>query len=51
MIRFWNNDVLENLEGVITEIERVLAALPSPNPSRKREGSFGGSSHEQERSF
>ncbi|MES2444084.1 MAG: DUF559 domain-containing protein [Pseudomonadota bacterium] len=39
VIRFWNNDVLGNLEGVVAEIERVLAELPSPNPSRKREGS------------
>jgi len=38
VIRFWNSDVLGNLEGVVAEIERVLAALPSPNPSRKREG-------------
>ncbi|MEI9850054.1 MAG: DUF559 domain-containing protein [Sphingomonas sp.] len=38
VIRFWNHDVLGNLEGVVAEIERVLAELPSPNPSRKREG-------------
>ena len=38
VIRFWNNDVLGNLDGVIAEIERVLADRPSPNPSRKREG-------------
>ncbi|WP_404370429.1 endonuclease domain-containing protein [Sphingomonas sp. MMS24-J45] len=40
VVRLWNNEVLQNLNGVIAEIERVLAALPSPNPSRKREGSF-----------
>jgi very-short-patch-repair endonuclease len=38
VIRFWNNDVLGNLDGVVTEIERVLAALPSPDPSRSAEG-------------
>jgi very-short-patch-repair endonuclease len=38
VIRFWNNDVLGNLGGVVAEIERVIAALPSPDPSRKREG-------------
>jgi very-short-patch-repair endonuclease len=38
VIRFWNNDVLERIEGVVAEIERVLADTPSPNPSRKREG-------------
>ncbi len=39
VIRFWNHEVLGNLEGVVAEIERVLAELPSPGPSRKREGS------------
>jgi very-short-patch-repair endonuclease len=38
VIRFWNSDVLERLEGVVADIERVIAALPSPSPSRKREG-------------
>jgi len=39
VIRFWNNDVLGNLDGVIEDIMRVVADMPSPNPSRKREGS------------
>jgi very-short-patch-repair endonuclease len=38
MLRFWNNDVLERMEGVVAEIGRVLAERPSPNPSRKRKG-------------
>ncbi len=38
VIRFWNNDVLERTEGVVMEIERVLADMPSPAPSRRREG-------------
>ena len=38
VIRFWNNDVLERIEGVVAEIERVLSDMPSPDPSRKREG-------------
>ncbi len=44
VIRFWNNDVLANVEGVVAEVERVLHEMgvdrnrPSPNPSRKREG-------------
>jgi very-short-patch-repair endonuclease len=42
VIRFWNNDVLERLEGVVSEIERVLADRPSPSPSRKREGDEEG---------
>ena len=40
VIRFWNNDVLRNLEGVIDTIERTLADRPSPSPSRLREGSM-----------
>ena len=39
VIRFWNNDVMERIEGVILAIERAIAARPSPDPSRKREGS------------
>ena len=38
VIRFSNADVMTNVEGVVAEIERILAELPSPNPSRKREG-------------
>jgi len=41
VLRFWNNDVLENLEGVI-EVVRVALAAPKkkkkktlPNPSRE----------------
>ena len=43
VIRFWNNDVLERMEGVVAEIARVLAERPSPNPSRKREGNSAAS--------
>jgi very-short-patch-repair endonuclease len=39
VIRFWNNDVLGNTDGVVAAIEQVLADIPSPNPSRSREGS------------
>ena len=38
VLRFWNNDILGNLEGVAAEIERMAADVPSPSPSRKREG-------------
>ncbi|HVF94745.1 MAG TPA: endonuclease domain-containing protein [Sphingomonas sp.] len=44
VIRFWNTDVLANIEGVVSEIERVLQDRPSPNPSREREGDTRGSS-------
>ena len=38
VIRFWNNDVLERIEGVGAAIGRVLAERPSPHPARKRKG-------------
>ncbi|MBI0474584.1 endonuclease domain-containing protein [Sphingomonas sp. MA1305] len=39
VLRFWNNDVLERTEGVVQAIETALSQLPSPSPSREREGS------------
>ncbi len=36
VLRFWNNEVMGNLEGVLTAIGEALT-LP-PTPSRKREG-------------
>ena len=38
VLRFWNNDVLENIEGVLTVIQAALRDRPSPHPSREREG-------------
>jgi len=40
VLRFWNNEVLDNLDGVLTVIGQVLDNRPSPNPSRRREGSL-----------
>ena len=38
VLRFWNNDVLANLDGVLEEILRQIAGPPSPQPhSRQRE--------------
>ena len=33
VLRFWNNDVLGNIEGVLDEIQRALAVTPTPDPS------------------
>jgi len=33
VLRFWNNEVIENLEGVWTEILRVAVSLRSATPS------------------
>ena len=40
VLRFWNNDVIDNLDGVLTMIGEALDNKPSPDPSRKREGSL-----------
>ena len=37
VIRFWNNEIMGNVDGVVAEIERVLRDTPPANPSRKRE--------------
>ena len=33
VLRFWNNDVLSNIEGVLTEIHNAIATTPTPDPS------------------
>ena len=38
VIRFWNNDVFENIEGVVAAIKRALADSPSPTPPVNRRG-------------
>ncbi|ATI79235.1 endonuclease domain-containing protein [Sphingobium yanoikuyae] len=40
VIRFWNNDVLGNIEGVTEEIERVIADMPSPDLGKQRPALF-----------
>jgi very-short-patch-repair endonuclease len=32
VLRFWNNDVLGNLEEVLSEIQRALPPTPDPSP-------------------
>ena len=34
VLRFWNNDVLLNIDGVVEEIRRAISeTTPTPNPS------------------
>jgi very-short-patch-repair endonuclease len=33
VLRFWNNDVLKNIDGMLEEIRRVISTTPTPNPS------------------
>jgi len=35
ILRFWNNDVFENIEGVLDEIQRALPPPPTPPRSRQ----------------
>jgi very-short-patch-repair endonuclease len=38
VLRFWNNDVLTNIEGVLEVILSSILATPTPTPPHKGEG-------------
>lgn len=38
VVRFWNNDVLENTEGVLTAIGTVIEGPPPLTPPRRKRG-------------
>ena len=33
VLRYWNNDVLTNIDGVLEDIRSAVATTPTPNPS------------------
>jgi len=33
VLRFWNNDVLRNIDGVLEAIQSAITSTPTPNPS------------------
>ncbi len=35
VIRFWNNEVIENMDGVVEAIQRAAGATISPSPSHR----------------
>jgi very-short-patch-repair endonuclease len=41
VLRFWDNEVFENLDGVLEVIKNKLLS-PSPNPSHKGKGIHQG---------
>ncbi|HKX04655.1 MAG TPA: DUF559 domain-containing protein [Methylomirabilota bacterium] len=41
VVRFWDNDALANIEGVLQRIAEALTVRPSPRPSPRR-GEGGG---------
>jgi very-short-patch-repair endonuclease len=38
IVRYWNNDVISNLAGIVVDIEARLPDTPTPIPPRKGEG-------------
>ena len=42
VLRFWNDDVLKNIEGVKEVVYKTLQNTPYLNPSRKGEGGKEG---------
>jgi very-short-patch-repair endonuclease len=38
VLRFQNAEAMGNIDGVLSHIAATLAQLPTPNPSRRREG-------------
>jgi very-short-patch-repair endonuclease len=39
VLRFWNNEVLKNIDGVLELIQSAILATPTPTPPHKGEGS------------
>jgi very-short-patch-repair endonuclease len=33
VLRFWNNEVMTNIDGVLEEIQKCLVTTPTPSPS------------------
>jgi hypothetical protein len=42
VLRFWNNEVDENLEGVLTVIDEALRRAPPPGAARHPPPQSGG---------
>ena len=38
VLRFWNNDVMQNIDGVLEVIQSFIPATPTPTPPHKGEG-------------
>jgi very-short-patch-repair endonuclease len=42
VLRYWNNDVLSNVDGVLEDIQRALTSTPTPDPSPQGGGEARG---------
>lgn len=40
VLRFWNNEVLGNIDGVLEMVQSVILTTPTPAPPHKGEGSI-----------
>ena len=38
VLRFWNSDVMQNIDGVLEVIQSFILATPTPTPPHKGEG-------------
>jgi len=38
VLRFWNNEILANIDGVLEMIQSAILATPTPTPPHKGEG-------------
>ena len=38
VVRYWNNDVLSNIDSVLEDIHRAITTTPTPSPSPQRGG-------------
>jgi very-short-patch-repair endonuclease len=38
VLRFWDNDVMQNIDGVLEVIQSFILATPTPTPPHKGEG-------------
>ena len=38
VLRFWNNDVMQNIDGVLETIQSSILVTPTPTPPHKGEG-------------
>ncbi|HDL20084.1 MAG TPA: endonuclease domain-containing protein [Nitrospirae bacterium] len=50
VLRFWNNEVLNNMEGVLEVIRENCLRHPPLNPLPSREGKADGSPHKSRKS-
>ena len=51
VLRYWNNDILKNIVGVLEDIHQATIRTPTPNPSPQGGGEQSGTACESNRSW